>query len=428
MLPVDQAETLILEQVHPLSSTFDVDTVDLLDAAGRVLAVPVTSPLDIPHWDNSAMDGYAVRHADVADCSLSAPVSLEIVEEIPAGDQPRHTLQPGQAARILTGSMLPAGADTVVMQERTQRQGAQVTILEAPKLGAFVRKRGQFYQAGQPLLQAGTQLQAAEIAVLAATQCAQVRVFRTLEVAILSTGSELVSVDQPLQPGQIVDSNQYALATLVKQLGAEPILMGIIPDHPEVLKRAIARALTTADVVLSSGGVSVGDYDYVDQILTELGATLHLRSVAIRPGKPLTFATVQRPFDSTGRSPHTTLYFGLPGNPVSALVTFWRFVQPALRKLSGVADAWHPVFVPARLASHPAATDAPPTSLRSDGQRETYIWGQLRLDETGYEFVPAKGQHNSANLINLAGTTGLAVIPVGQTEVKQGEVIQVMRV
>ncbi|MBW4488730.1 MAG: molybdopterin molybdotransferase MoeA [Trichocoleus desertorum ATA4-8-CV12] len=417
MLPVKQAEALILDLVSPLSTHNPHQTtevLDLLSASGRILAAPVTSALDFPHWDNSAMDGYAVRFADVRSCSAEQPVTLEIVEEIPAGYQPQKLVQPGQAARILTGAMMPAGADTVVMQERTQRQGDRVTILEAPEFQAFVRQRAAFYQAGTPLLQPGISLNAPEIAVLAAAQCAQVTVYRQLRVAILSTGSELVAPDQPLQPGQIVDSNQYALAALVKQMGAEPVLLGVVPDEPEALKQAIAQAIATVDVVLSSGGVSVGDYDYVDEILAALGAEIHIRAVAVKPGKPLTVATAI----SESAQPRSVLYFGLPGNPVSALVTFWRFVQPALRKLSGLASGWEPTFIKARTHQN----------LRSDGKRESYLWGHLQLVNGEYEFRLAGGSHSSGNLINLAQTNSLAVLPVGQTAIAAGAEVLVMQV
>lgn len=417
MLPVTQAEALILDLVSPLSDSSlnqNTEVLDLISASGRILATAVTSALDFPHWDNSAMDGYAVRFADVESCSPEHPVTLKIVEEIPAGYQPQQTVQPGQAARILTGAMMPLGADTVVMQERTQRQGDRITILAAPEFQMFVRHQGAFYQAGTPLLQPGIQLNAPEIAVLAAAQCAQVTVFRRVRVAILSTGSELVSPDQPLQPGQIVDSNQYALAALVKQMGAEPVLLGVVPDEPEALKQAIAQAIATADVVLSSGGVSVGDYDYVDEILATLGAEIHIRAVAIKPGKPLTVAT----FAAESTQTRSVLYFGLPGNPVSALVTFWRFVQPALRKLSGLAQSWEPTFVKALTQQ----------DLRSDGKRESYLWGHLQLVNGDYEFRLAGGSHSSGNLINLAQTNGLAVLPVGQTAIAAGAAVLVMKI
>ncbi|HEY9615679.1 MAG TPA: gephyrin-like molybdotransferase Glp [Microcoleaceae cyanobacterium] len=413
MLPATQAEQQILELIQPLDAHLDRETVALEQSSGRILASPVTSHLDFPHWDNSAMDGYAVRYADVQDCHPDRPVTLTIVEEIPAGDQPQHKIQAGQAARILTGAVMPTGADTVVMQEDTQREGDRVTILVPPKPQAFVRRQGAFYQAGNPLLGIGTRLQAAEIAILAAAQCAEVVVYRQPRVAILSTGNELVEINQPLKPGQIVDSNRYALMALVAQAGAVPMSIGMIPDDPAALKSAIAQAIATADLVISSGGVSVGDYDYVDEILAALGATMHIRSVAVRPGKPLTVAT----FPPSASSPHRpTLYFGLPGNPVSALVSFWRFVQPALRKLAGSPPPWTPIVVQARTQQ----------DLRSDGKRETYVWGQVQVTNGEYEFCVAGGSQSSGNLINLAGTNGLAVIAIGQTQIPAGERVPVM--
>lgn len=411
MLSASDAEAIILSLVQPLNSEQDTEFVDLLAASDRILASPVTSQLDFPHWDNSAMDGYAVRYEDVQDCSEEKPVVLEIVAEIPAGVQPQSTIQSGQAARILTGAVMPAGADTVVMQERTRREENRVTILAAPKPQEFVRHQGTYYKAGTQLLPAGIRLQAPEIAVLAATQCTQLKVFRRPRVALLSTGNELVTPDKPLQPGQIVDSNRYALFALVKQSGAQPLMLGIVKDEPEALKQAIADAITQADVVLSSGGVSVGDYDYVEQVLESLGGKIHVRAVATKPGKPLTVATF-------GNDTRPVLYFGLPGNPVAALVTFWRFVQSAIKKLSGLAEGWEPTFVKALARQE----------LRSDGKRETYIWGQLRLLDGVYEFQPAGGLQNSGNLINLAQINGLAVLPVGQTLICAGEQVQVLQV
>lgn len=413
MLTVEQAEKIIFDLVHPLMAEQETEMLDLLQAQDRVLAESVTSSLDFPHWDNSAMDGYAVRYDDVQACSAATPVTLEIVEEIPAGHQPQKIIQPGQAARILTGSVMPTGADTIVIQEETQRDGDRVTILSAPRPQAFVRHRASFYRAGEPLLTAGMRLQGPEIAVLAAAQCTQVKVYRRPRVAILSTGSELVSIDQPLQPGQIVDSNQYALAALVAQAGAEPVRLGVVPDEPAKLRDAMAGAIAAADMVLSSGGVSVGDYDYVDEILADLGATIHLRSVAMKPGKPLTVATFE---PNEVNSTRSILYFGLPGNPVSALVTFWRFVQPALRKLSGLPQPWNPPFVTAKTRC----------DLRSDGKRESYLWGHLHLVDGQYEFDLAGGSRSSGNLINLAGSSGLARLAVDQTQITAGEAVQVM--
>ncbi len=412
MLPVKQAEGIILELVQPLDPIRDREQVGLLSASGRILAESIVGTLDFPHWDNSAMDGYAVRYEDVADCSGDRPVRLEIIEEIPAGKPPQKTINPGQAARIFTGSMMPPGADTVTIQEDTQRNGNQVDIFCAPsQRQEWVRSQGSFYQSGTPLLPGGIPLSAPDIAVLAAAQITQVPVYRRCQVAILSTGDELVAPEQPLQPGQLVDSNQYALAAAVSAAGGEPRLMGIVPDQPEALKEAISQSLQSADIVLSTGGVSVGDYDYVEQILTQLGGKIHIKTVGIRPGKPLTVATFPRE-ESTA----SVLYFGLPGNPVSALVTFWRFVQPAMRKLAGLTSGWEPQFLTAR--SH--------QELRGGGPREIYLWGKISCIDGIYQFELAGGSHSSGNLINLAQTTALAVIPVGVPTIPPGDPIQVL--
>ena len=422
MLSVKEAESIVLNLAQPLDSQQDVETVDLLAASGRILAATVTSSLDFPYWDNSAMDGYAVRFADVENCSAEKPVALDIIEEIPAGYQPQHTVQPGQAARIFTGAVMPVGADTVVMQEETRREGDRILVVIPPeKPQAFVRHKGAFYQAGMPLLNPGTVINASEMAVLATAQCIQVPVYRRVRVAIFSTGDELVSPDQPLSPGKLVDSNQYALTVLLTQIGFEVIRLGIVPDNQQKLTKAITQAILTADVVISTGGVSVGEYDYVEKILGDLGGQIHIRAVAIKPGKPLTVAQFQRDIKKSD-SPMASsdcLYFGLPGNPVSALVCCWRFVVPALRKISGLCpDTWGPELVRARCK----------VELRSQGQRETYVWGKLYLVDGVWEFEPAKGSQNSANLINLANTTGLAVLPPQKTVVLAEEFIEVLKV
>jgi len=406
MLSVKEAEEIILNLVRKLDSNRDVEIVDLEVATGRILAEAVVGQLDFPHWDNSAMDGYAVRYQDVKNCSQDHPVTLEIVSEIAAGDRPNTDIKPGQTARIFTGAMLPPGTDTIVIQENTQKSGNQVTIVETPTEQEFVRHQGAFYRADTPLLAAGTTIGAAEIAVLATAQCTQLKVYRRPIVAILSTGDELVTPEQSLQPGQIVDSNQYALASFVANNGGIPLKLGIIPDQPQLLKNAIAKAIVSADIVLSTGGVSVGDYDYVDRILAELGGSLHIRNVAVKPGKPLTVAT----FDD-----NNCLYFGIPGNPVSALVSCWRFVQSTLKKLGGHTN-YQPCFVNATTRH----------DLKAGGKRETYLWGQLHLVNGNYEFALAGGSHSSGNLINLAHTNGVAIVPVGEKLIAQGLEVKVM--
>jgi molybdopterin molybdotransferase len=407
MLSVKDAETIIFNHVRPLNQEHDLEVVDLLTAFHRILATPVISSLDFPHWDNSAMDGFAVRYEDVQNSNSENPTILEVVEEIPAGYQPQITIKKGQAARIFTGAIMPKGADTVVMQEKTNLQENQVFILATPQPQEFVRHQGDFYQAGKELLPAGIPLNAAEIAILAAAQLSKISVFRRPRVAIFSSGDELVTPEQTLEPGQIVDSNQYALAALVKELGAEVLMLGIVKDDQTALTETINYAINHADIVLSSGGVSVGDYDYIDNILASLGATIHFRAVQMRPGKPLTFATFPN-----------SLYFGLPGNPVSALVTFWRFVQPAIKKLSGIKTGWESNFL--KVKSH--------SELKSNGKMETYIWGKLNLINGIYEFQQAGGNLNSGNLINLSKTNALAILRVGKTLVTPGEETLVLQI
>ncbi|MDB9490135.1 molybdopterin molybdotransferase MoeA [Dolichospermum circinale CS-534/05] len=407
MLSVKDAETIIFNHVQPLNQEHDLEIVDLLTAFHRILATSVISSLDFPHWDNSAMDGFAVRYEDVQNSTSENPTILEVVEEIPAGYQPQNTIKPGQAARIFTGAIIPKGADTIVMQEKTNLQENQVFIFAKPQPQEFVRKQGDFYQAGTELLPAGITLNAAEIAILAAAQLTKISVFRRLRVAIFSSGDELVTPEQTLKPGQIVDSNQYALAALVRNLGAEVLTLGIVKDNPSALTETINYAINNSDIVISSGGVSVGDYDYIDNILASLGAEIHFRAVQMRPGKPLTFATFPN-----------SLYFGLPGNPVSALVTFWRFVEPTIKKLAGINQGWEAKFL--KVKSH--------CELKSNGKMETYIWGNLKLNNGIYEFEQTSGNLNSGNLINLSQTNALAILPVGKTVILPEEETLVLRI
>lgn len=409
MLPVATAASIILENAIPLG----LEWVDLSEARDRVLAEDITSPADFPPAPTSSMDGYAVRYQDLA----AWPRVLHVVETVPAGSVPQIALEVGQTTRLFTGSILPSGADTVVMQEVVTRVDSSTARIEAGgDRGQFVRPQGHFCRRGDLVLARGQQLSGPEIAVLAAVRRSRVAVFQRPRVAILSTGNELVPIDRPPVPGQIVDSNQHGLAALVEAAGGVPECLGIVADTEgdsvaageTQLRAAIAAAVARADVVLSTGGVSVGDYDFVDAILTELPAQIHFQKVAIKPGKPLTFATFSR-----AQSPIP--YFGLPGNPVSAMACFWRFVRPALGKLQGRAAPWEPIFLNAIARA----------DLQAGGKRETYLWGHAIPTEAGLDFVPAN-EHGSGNLINLAGTNALAVVPIGQTRIAAGTPVRVM--
>jgi molybdopterin molybdotransferase len=418
MIPASEAEEIILNLVRSIAET---EIVEIAAATGRILAESIASRLDFPHWDNSAMDGYAVRFADVRSSTPKHPVTLEVVEEIPAGYQPQREIHSGEAARIFTGAIVPAGADTIVMQENTQRvQKTFVKIQVAPTAKAFIRKRGEYAASGSPLLAAGTVLNPPEIAILAATGCSRVNVYRRPRIAILSTGDELVSINETLQPGQIVDSNRYAIAAFVERTGGIPICLGIVPDDRAKLTAAMAEAIASADFVLSTGGVSVGDYDYVEEILAELGGDIQIRSVAIKPGKPLTVAKfVGRASEQQKPDARTIVYFGLPGNPVSALVSCWRFVQPAINKLAGLPQStWTPTWLNA------IATQ----DLKSSGDRESYLWGKVEAIDGDYHFTRSGGTHSSGNLINLAGTNALGVMTIGTNLISAGEKVRVLAI
>lgn len=412
MLTVREAVNVIMGQVQPLSPQTDYETVGLEATVGRVLAHEVRGAVDFPYWDNSAMDGYAIASVDAEMWSWETPLALDVVMEIPAGVAPEQSLTAGQAARIFTGAMVPDGADTIVMQEKTERVSEErVHILEKPKPNSFVRGQGSYYKAKSPLLAAGLKMSAADLAVLATVQCCEVPVYRRPVVAIVSTGNELVAPDQQLKPGQIVDSNRYVLAALIEKAGALAMHFQAVGDRLADVKQAIANAVEQADIVISTGGVSVGDYDFVDQALKALGGEIHFESVAVKPGKPLTFATFQQ-------SSKRVLYFGLPGNPVSAPVGFWRFVQPALLKFAGLRAGFEPTFIQARSMQ----------DLRSNGQRETYVWGHVNWNDEGAEFRSASGHQISGNLINLSQTTGLGVLRCDRPLVAAGERISVMMI
>jgi len=314
-LSVDEALERILARVRPLEPV----SMELLDALGATLAEDAVADRDVPPFRNSAMDGYAVIAADVA----SAPATLRVVGEIAAGGVPSRPIARGEAMRIMTGAPLPDGADTIVRVEDTDNRTDTVTVTVATKPGTSVRAAGEDLRRGETVLRAGTVLRAAEIGVLATIGRTSVQVVGRPRVAVLSTGDEVVELDAPLRPGQIRDANRYSLASAARAMGATPVPLGIVRDTADDLRRALRDAATKADVIVTSGGVSVGDHDHVKPVVDELGS-MDFWSIAIRPGRPLAFGEID------GK-----LIFGLPGNPVSSLLGFELFVRPALLKMAG---------------------------------------------------------------------------------------------
>jgi len=394
MLSVYEAQQRILSQFSPINET---TFIPLEQAAGRVLAVSVCADTDLPPFDNSSVDGFAVRAQDVALVSQENPLRLPVVGDILAGTSPAFRLESGRAARIMTGAPLPAGADAVVMVEDTDFNN-RATGVAAPKAvsvyrvvetGENVRGRGTDIKNGQEVLSAGTRLRAQEIGMLAMLGVANVPVRRAPKVAILSTGDEILPVEAALTPGKIRDTNAYTLAALAAKADCEVIRLGVAADTRESVREKLEAAVRAgADVILSSAGVSVGAFDFVKEVVEGSGA-LDFWRVNMRPGKPLAFGQYRGiPF------------FGLPGNPVSAFVGFLVFVEPALERLRGV-DAVRRPRVRVTLGE----------SLESDG-RESYLRATVRLEDGKYVARLSSNQ-SSGNLFSMVAANALLIIPSG---------------
>jgi molybdopterin molybdotransferase len=363
LMPLDTALTQMLNRITPLNA---VETVPLLQAFSRVTAHDLVSPLDVPGFDNSAMDGYAVRLADLADGA-----ALPIAGKAFAG-QPFHDAWPaGTCIRIMTGAPVPQGCDAVVMQEETEQSADGVRFIAAVKAGQNIRRRGEDIAHGAVVFPAGTPLTVAELPVLASLGIADVEVVRKVRVAVFSTGDELQLPGQPLGDGQIYDTNRLAVHLMLQQLGCEVINLGIIADDPAKLRAAFIAADQQADVVISSGGVSVGEADYTKEILEELGE-IGFWKLAIKPGKPFAFGKLS-----------SSWFCGLPGNPVSAALTFYQLVQPLLAKLAGHTE-WQ---LPPRLKAR-ALTPLKKSPGRLDFQRGIFTsnaQGELEVSTTGHQ-------------------------------------------
>lgn len=405
LLSVAEARARILEHFHPLDS----ETIAIAECARRVLAVDVAAPHDLPPFHNSSMDGYAVRVSDVSAVGPNQPVALPVSGDIPAGGGMPPPLAPGTAARIMTGAPIPPGADAVVPVEDTDgaRAGAgapvpvQIEIRKRPEPGANIRPIGQDLRAGQVALEAGTVLGPASIGVLAALGYGRVPVYRQPLVAIFSTGDELREVEEALEPGQVRDVNGYTLGAAAVQHGAQVLRLGIARDRLEAVQARLREAREQgAHLILSSAGVSVGAYDVVKAAVEAEGA-LGFWRVRMRPGKPLAFGHVRG-----------VPFFGLPGNPVSALLSFEVFVRPAILKTAG-RRSWNKLEVRATLLE----------PLRSDG-RESYLRVVVEQRGDGYT-ARAAGDQGSAVLSSLVRANGLLILPEGVTLARPGETFRV---
>lgn len=407
LLNPDDAVARILSGIAPIGD----ESVPLRDALNRILATSITSDIDLPPFANSSMDGFAVRADDTIGASSDAPVRLNVVMDIPAGSFPDHALEQGQAARIMTGAPVPEGATAVIPVENTDQNWrggesstttTEVSLFSSVKTGDSIRLAGEDIARGQIVLNAGTLIRPQELGVLAALGHAQVRVIRRPKVAILSTGDELIPVDQPLTPGKIRDTNAYTLAGLITLYGGEPITIPTAKDTLEDARLRFQEALDRQpDIVLSSAGVSVGAFDVVRTVLDELGEIDFWR-VNLRPGKPVAFGSI-----GASRIP----FFGLPGNPVSAMVTFDVFVRPVLLKMTRRADA---------IPTINATVDEP---IRSDGRR-SYLRAFLSHKSDGWH-ARLTGTQSSGALMSMVLADGLLIVPEGMTDVAVGTVLPV---
>jgi molybdopterin molybdotransferase len=397
MLSVEEA----LERVLAAVPVLGVESIPLPLGLGRVLAEPVVAARDVPPWDNSSMDGYALRAADTVGARAARPVPLVVAGEVAAGAIAPRPLAAGEAYRIFTGAPMPAGSDAVVPQEDVRREGDRIWVARAVERGACVRPRGEDIQQGERILEPGAVLRPAALGVLASLGRASVRVYQRPRVAVLSTGDELVEPEVPPGPGQIPNTNTYTLAGLVSEAGGVPVSLGIARDDRKEIEERIRWGLG-ADVLVSSAGVSVGDRDLVRDVVEGLGAVLDFWQVNLRPGKPLTFGEVQgRPF------------FGLPGNPVSCMVTFELFVRPALRRMGG-----HRTLVRPRLAARALER------LDNPGSRWGYL--RVRLESAGEGLgVRPTGEQGSGILRSMLLADALAVLPP-DARVSPGESVDII--
>ena len=389
-----------LERILAAVSVLEPERVPILEAAGRVLAELVAADRDIPPLPNSAMDGYAVRGADI---TRETPVRLRVVGEVAAGHLADMGVGSGQAIRIMTGAPLPSGADTVVRFESTRSDDDSVEILKAPRAGANVRAAGEDVRAGQVVLGPGKVLRPQEVGMLAAVGRMAVAVRRRPRVAILGTGDEVVPPAQTPGPAQIRDANSYTVAAQVQRYGGVPVLLGVARDREEWVRQGVQEAVVQeADLIITSGGVSVGDFDLVKQVLAAEG-DIHFWSLNMKPGRPLAFGVV-----------NDVPLLGLPGNPVAAMISTELFGRPALLKMQGFTD-WSRPTVHARL-SQPIE--------RKDGRRH-YLRVQLRETEEGYE-AALTGEQGSGILSSLVRADGLAIIPEERSHLPACTPVQVL--
>jgi len=388
--------------VFEATKTLGLEKISLLDAFGRVLGEDIIAARDNPPWDNSAMDGFAVRWEDIKqEHAITKPVALKVIEDVPAGTVATKTVGPGQAIRIMTGAPIPKGADTVVKVEETEPSEDTVKIFKEVERGGNIRPQGEDVKKGDCIIAKGTQIRPAEAGMLAILAKSFVLVYQRPRVAILSTGDELADLDERFDEEKIINSNSYGTAAAVQEAGGIPILLGIAKDQPAALKEKISHGLN-ADILVLSGGVSMGDYDFTKAVFKDLGAEMNFWKLAIRPGQPLAFGKIQ------GK-----LAFGLPGNPVSSMVTFEQLVRPAMLKMGGHRSYGRPVV---------QAVFQEKFSKRTD--RRHFLRGILSR-ENNVLTVRTTGDQGSGILTSMVKANGLIDVPEEVERLNPGDIVNV---
>ena len=395
-LPVEEAMQRIEATIKAVQNT---ELVPIRNALGRTLADDVHSTMNVPRHTNSAMDGYAIAATDLSD---NKSIQLRVVATALAGQAYQGNIKPGECVRIMTGAKMPHGTDTVIMQEHVALDGDMIRFNPGHKPGQNVRQAGEDLSIGQIAISAGKKLTPAELGLLASMGMAEIKVRRKLRVSFFSTGDELRSINEPLREGEIYDSNRYTLHGMLSRLQVDITDLGVIPDQPQAIRQAFLQASSNADVVITTGGVSVGEADYVKDIITEVGQ-VDFWKLAIKPGRPLAFGKINK-----------ATFFGLPGNPVAVMVTFYQFVQPTLRRIMGQTDI------------SPFRFKVPCSSaLKKKSGRVEYYRGILETDNQGQMTVRKAGMQGSGVLSTMSKANCFIVLPSDSNTIEPEQLVEV---
>ncbi|QSZ26883.1 molybdopterin molybdotransferase MoeA [Aceticella autotrophica] len=398
MLSIESALKTILISTNVLG----IERIDLLSSLGRVLAEDIYAYDYLPPFDKSAMDGYALKSSDTLNASKENPIELTVRGSIKAGDDFKKEIETGQTYKVMTGAPIPLGADAVIEIEKVDIKDKKIIINRPVKSNNNIINKGEEVSFGELALPKGKIIRPPEIGFLASLGQEYIPVYNLPKVALIITGNELINIDKKLQPGKIRNSNEYSLKALLESIGIKSVLsFGIIPDDKEVIIQKIKEALAEVDVLISSGGVSVGDYDFIDEILNKIGFKIHFTSVSIKPGKPITFATYE-----------DKLFFGLPGNPASIITTFEEFVKPALKKMKGEVDV-----LPKKI-SIVLGED-----IKAKTERRKYIYVKIEKKSDKYYAYNA-GSQSSSQLKTMTRANGIIIMPEEKNIVKKGEMLE----